>query len=265
MSIMLARWSALAVVVGAMVGGPLYLAVALQDSKRSAWELFLGNRGLADLVLSIGTFMAAMVTVYFLMRRARHDDRSIELTRFKEATSLLGEDKETAVITALHLLFQMARERPKAYLEIAARAVAGYATDSSRDAWKEFYAFKEAGAKEEVPPVKRSPNGVRYALATFGDMRRPGNDEWISANAKDRDFGLILGDLVLHQIEVTGHNFSRCTFANTVTGKMVFIDCGFRDTHFFAYCHQPLEFKNCDLRGATFTLSEVSVLIATEK
>lgn len=239
----------------------IFTAFAIGQPK-GLWtlEFWVGpNEGMLAVVGSIGTVataVAAAVGIYFLNRRTKHSERTLELQqvselagRFQKGVELLAENSVTARTAGMQLLREVAYSAPNQYHVPVLNTLAAFVRETTI-AHRVLVKPSGGEGKLSIKLVPGTPRDVIEAFAAIGYIRRR-----VPHREFERDVGrpgvFLLLDTVLKDCLVMHKDFSNMSMAS-----VTFIDCNF-DHCDFSESQLSGRFFNCTFSHCKFSKSEL--------
>ncbi|MBS3849278.1 hypothetical protein KD146_11285 [Devosia sp. BSSL-BM10] len=230
-------------------------------AQRFGWELVVGSdRSLLDATLTLGTFIGALGSLFFLYRRWMHDDDAAKstlvrdrLTIMKGAAELLATDRQGSQTAAIGLLVGLAEKYPQEMGPICTVMLAHYVSDRSAEEWERC---REAFDTQTMPlKFHRGDGALSLAICqlawirkVFGKWPGTGNenglmhvDRWYLGSHRFHE--LTLDDIWIQNGVINDVEFRKCSLRNATLHLVV---AGF------------LRFKDCDLSNTRLVIKDFS-------
>lgn len=224
------------------------------------YAFVFGTRGAADLMLGAVTLGAGVVTIYFLGRRALHDDRTLLDTRFRESITMLADDKDSISMAGSNTLSMMARDRPLNFLGPAAISLIGTLIERTRDQWRPIAAHIETTPPNltKLPTIRPSTMSEVQALMAIGSLRRPKVRGWPSGPGPAMDGRMHISHITLGKARFNGRNFADMDFYGVGVHQVEFIGSDFTNSTMRLFGYSDLRFTDCDLTNLTIEACDFS-------
>ncbi len=224
-------------------------------------NLLLGNQGLLPIAINAATFVAGIITVVLLFRRAKHDREQLEhardtarITLFKDAAVLLSQPSEVASINGINIFADLARAFPLAFLLHVANGLTAFAADRTRSEWAEHLETWR-GERQGQPAKPRTPLSVWNAYGALGSLRLSRGQPWPSfMNGGRYEFGWAY----LGHGNIRHCNYSFCDLRSLFVHELAWVNVDFTETHAELFVSGQIEFRNCTFSHTTLAIRDLS-------
>lgn len=246
---------------GLLIAGAIFIAtllVATGLAQRFGWALIIGERSLIDSVIAFGTFVAALGTLFFLYRRAIHDDEMASaaatrdrVSRIQAAAELLASGRSPAETAGIAMASGLAEKEPDRSGAACLAMLMGYVAEKSMSDWTQNAEAYDA----RVTPGRftRTSSQVLLAFCQIGMLRKQWG-KWVgTADIMGR---LFTDRLYLGHVRPSGGSFDGIWLQNCIMTEVEFRETSFRDAYLHVVGHGKISFINCDLTNFRICLRD---------
>jgi hypothetical protein len=223
----------------------------------SPMAFFIGNQGVLPLILNLGTFVGAAVTLMLLFRRARHDQEQLQHARettrlalFKDAAVLLGQS-DTACANGINIFGDLASSYPKQFLAHVCNGLAAMVTERTATAYQE--AMDGVHSKVATNTRMHTPLVLLNALGVLGNVRPDRGAPWpeyVGAGTGRYEFGWAF----LDSGNVRSADYSFCDIRTIFLKNFGFRGCDLTESHLEIVVSGTVQFIRCTLSHTSFNL-----------
>ena len=220
------------------------------------------NNGLVQITLSTLTFSAGIGTLYYLVRRARHDEKLLDnanrqdrLKRLDSAADLLASDSETANTAGVGIITNLIVNHPEEFGRIGLQVLTAFISEKTRTEWdKHSETVNKAYGNPPPAEFQRTSTAVVRAIMNLGTIRAKFN-AWPGRLPGYPE--LIVERSCLAYIEFRDLDLSQIDFSNLIAHRLTFKRCQLIGAEFRVVADDQLSFHTCDLTKARLGVADM--------
>ena len=239
------------------------IGVLIATHTQMRWEswpeaIFNPEMGILVTFATVATPLAAIVGIHLLNRRTKNSDdtlrHQLELAdrdQFAKGADLLASNTESARVSGIYLLHQLAEDEPRFQIPVCNTLIA-FIGDGNAEAF-ELLADENSNKSPNWAKLTRTTSDKINALHHLGRIREKTAVEWPTEVFGTGKSATLL-PVAAVALVLEDCNFSGCKFNQWHFAESTFRDCQMQNTTIEGRVNFALQFFGCDLTGAELKL-----------
>ncbi|MDF2982713.1 MAG: hypothetical protein K0Q69_2485, partial [Devosia sp.] len=241
------RWLFIGCCVGAAV---VLIANGLTCEATRCQSFWIGSTGYIGALVSIGTFVAVVAAGVVAWRSYKTNQEVAAATRFQKAVDLIGSQSSSASIGGIWSALDVAKQFPERYLAPTFKCLQAFIKEGSEDIRRRV--DREYPTWQRHWPATES----KQVQALIACTHVPTADRWPDAIDYEGETEVYGGYLA--RVAFSGLNFHRLNLRDFVMCDVTFVNCDFRECEISGRLQGNVIFRQCDLTGAAFDVTDMS-------